>query len=203
MSEISVDDCLRQWRRKYGEERTGKSYGQVYHAIPIKERRRLLKIFFRWMRMVGQEKERFTRPSFMAELIPICFGSAPAFDEKKRRHGHEALKEEVKDILAVEGIFDGKKAKNNKNVQPTPKTSGGGAGGTATFNATQSGNGGSTSTYIPGQGGHSDEPAPVEPIPETERFGKEVDRSLYAHLPKTPVVLDEEFAKLIGVDPDE
>lgn len=153
--------------------------------------------------MLGQDKERFTRPSFMAELIPICFGSAPAFDEKKRRHGHEAIKEEVRDILAVEGIFNGKKAKDNKNAKPTLKTSGGGAGGPATFNPTQSGSGGTTSTSISGKGEHSDKPVTVEPIPEGERFGKEVDRSLYAHIPKTPVVLDEEFAKLIGVDPDE
>ena len=186
MSEISVDDCLRKWRRRYGEERTGKSYGQTYHAIPIKDRRRLLMIFFRWMRLLGQEKERFTRASFMAELIPICFGSAPAFDEKKRRHGHEALKEEVKDILAVEGIFDGKKARNTKNAKPEPVSK-------------------------PEQKQVEKAPAPapapksgpVEPIPEGARYGKEVDRSLYAHLPKVQVVLDEEFAKLIGVDPNE
>lgn len=186
MSEISVDDCLRQWRRKYGEQRTGKSYGQVYHAIPIKDRRRLLKIFFRWMRMIGQEKERFTRQSFMAELIPICFGSAPAFDEKKRRHGHEALKEEVKDILAVEGIFDGKKAKNSKNSKPVAVVP-----ASAVEKAP-------TQVAAPKKEG-----AAVEPIPEGARYGKEVDRSLYAHLPKVQVVLDEEFAKLIGVDPNE
>lgn len=127
MVEVDIKTCLRQWRRKYGEEKTGKAHGQTYWRIPIQSRRHLLVIFLRWMKMLGVEQERFTKVSFQNELIDICFGTAPAFDEKKRKGGHQALREELEDILATEGIFDGKRRKNNKNSKPTaivPKESG-------------------------------------------------------------------------------
>lgn len=116
----NIKTCLRQWRRKRGVKKTGKSYGNEYYTIPIRERRRLIIIFLRWMRMLGLEEERFRKQTFIDELISVCFGDAPAFDERKRKAGHAALKEELEDILDTEGIFNGKRAKN-RAPKPAPQ----------------------------------------------------------------------------------
>lgn len=166
---VDIKECLRLWRRKYGEEKVGKSYGQTYFSIPIKDRRHLLIIFLRWMKMKGLEKENFkNKSSFLKDLIDICFGSAPAFNKEKREQGHRALKEELEDVIDTE-VFCKKKSRVQKNAKP----------------------------FVP------ELVKAPEPINEPRMYGREVDESLYADLPKPEIVYDEEFAKLIGVDPNE
>lgn len=164
---VDVKECLRRWRRKYGEQKEGKGYGNIYYSIRIDERRHLLIIFLRWMKMLGCEKEEFKTSSFRKHLIDICFGGAPVFDEKKRELGHLALQEELEDVLAVEKPFGKTKSRVVRNSKPLVKK--------------------------------EEISKPAEP----RMFGKDVDESLYADLPKPEVAYDEEFAKLIGVDPNE
>lgn len=166
---VDVKESLRLWRRKYGEEKTGKTYGQTYFSIPIKDRRYLLIIFLRWMKMRGLDKEHFkNKSSFLKDLIEICFGSAPAFNKEKREHGHRALKEELDDVIDTE-VFC-KKSRAKKNSKPSPIVE-----------------------------------KPVEKVDtnQPKLYGREVDESLYADLPKPEIIYDEDFAKLIGVDPNE
>ena len=201
MPEYSVQDYLYAWREKFGELTAGKKYGNTFLKIPVKGRKEALVVFFKEMKKLGYDKERFSRPSFIQELIPYIFGEAPWTNREQQKRAHGALASEVKYILDG-NIWDDKKTIEeksklfNETPDPVPEyiETGGGAGGTTNF-VPSSGSHGTSETSIPGKGS-------ADPSPE-ERFGKEVDRSLYSHLPKTQVVLDEEFAKLIGVDPDE
>ena len=122
MSELNLDDCLRKWRRKYGEETSGRSYGNVYYAIPVKSRRYLLIVFLRWMKARGISREELSRPSFIAKYLKILFGDAPAVDKEKRARGHAAALEEFQDVLCVE-VFDKKsriKRKSKMVREPAP-----------------------------------------------------------------------------------
>lgn len=78
-------------------------------------------VFLRWMRMLGFTEERFRKTTFQDELIDVCFGNAPAFDEKRRKAGHAALREELEDILDTEGVFKGKRTKNKRTTAPEPQ----------------------------------------------------------------------------------
>lgn len=120
MADIKIKDCLRVWRRTYGEQKTGSKYGQTIWSIPIRGRRDLIIIFLTAMRERGFNEEHFRKKTFQDDLIDICFGSAPAFDEKKRKLGHAALREELEDVLATEGIFSGEKPNNELNAKLEP-----------------------------------------------------------------------------------
>lgn len=208
MSDSVMEKLLHTWREKFGETTSGKKYGNTYTKIPVRGRKEALIVFFKQMKALGYDKERFSRQTFVAELIPFVFGEAPWFNKEQQRRAHGALATEVKDILLGD-IWDDEKTKEESSklfsespdALPIPKISVGGAGGPSAGTVTAGDSIGTTHTSIPGEGSNSEEP--IAPIPEGQRLGKEVDRSLYAHIPKTKVFLDEEFAKLIGVDPDE
>jgi len=187
VSDAVMEKFLHTWREKFGETASSKKYGNVYTKIPVKGRKEALIIFFMQMKELGYEKERFSKQSFVAELIPFVFGEAPWVNKEQQKRAHGALATEVKDILLGD-IWDDEKTKEETaklfsgTPQPTTRLA--------------------KPTTQPDSKAAPAVPEKEAPEPE-ERYGKEVDRSLYAHLPKTQVVLDEEFAKLIGVDPDE
>ncbi len=176
MSELNLDDCLRKWRRKYGEEKNGVGHGNVYFSIPIKSRRYLVTIFLRWMKIRGVSREELSRLTFIAKYLKTIFGDAPALDKEKRARGHAAAREEFEDVLCVE-VFE-RKSRIKRKPRPI---------------------------LVPEKPEKSTIQSEKK-LPQTtekRRFGKEADPSIYDKVPDVVNVVDEEFAKLLGVDPNE
>jgi hypothetical protein len=154
----------------------------VYWRIDIKERRYCLKELINVLRSKGMTREELEISSFTAKYLKILFGEAPWSNRDKQKNAFAAAAAELADVISE--IF---RSNNNFGeidipAPPPPQQK-------------------IFSSAAPEK--TSTEKTPSQPLPEVRRFGKEVDRSLLKNMPAVENVLDEEFAKFLGVDGDE
>lgn len=176
MSDFNLDDCLRDWRSKYGKKQSGRTHGTVYWRIDIKERRYCLIELIKVLRTKGMEREEFETSDFIARYLKILFGEAPWSNKEKQKSAFAAAKVELIDVVSE--MFRAKSDFEDIEIpEPAPAP-----------------------VYVKPEEPMQSEKTSDGPV---RKWGKAVSPELLADMPEVENVQDVEFAKFLGVDPNE
>jgi len=176
MAKYDKKQCFYIWLEKYGKETVGQKYGRICKKIEIGEQQLRFKILFRWMRMIGFDESLFRMDSFQTELAKFCFIETDG-NKSRAKNAHDAIKRDIEIVLYSRNGLSGRKTKESK----------GGLGKKLKEKI----------ETLP----KSEPAAPVPAEKAPTKIIEEVDETPYAK-GAGEVIIDEEFAKLIGAKTD-
>lgn len=96
---FDLEDVITAWKVQYGEKRTGKKYGTEFYAIPIQERKELLRILVQTLKSKGKDQDFFKQNMTKNSIAASCFPPI-IYDKEARRRGYEAVWRELREIVA-------------------------------------------------------------------------------------------------------
>ena len=184
MADFNLEDCLRDWLKTYGIQQSSKAHGSVYWKIKVKERRYYVNELIKVLRSKGMEREWLEKHSFVSTYLSILFGEAPWADREKKKSAFAAAHAELLDVISdnfrVGGDFGKVEIPDAPPAaQPRQKI---------------------VSSSAPEK---LEPKTPSQPLSEMNKLSTEPDRSLLKSLPPVETLLDEDFAKFLGVTEDE